>query len=264
MDIITAHQQGLIEQLDADASSLAGRPGDHCQRAVVLYHLFDHSGGTHEWALAEAVRELRLAAAFIALRCWVRRWGWALPRREQVEEGIGRLAQRVGEGSQARCVAAYRAYRMTASAPLTGEAERLLAPCLFDALRQCHGARRSGEAMAGSDRQSLYSESEALAASCVDELALAAAWGVVEATLAGRKARRLVGARALARLGSPGTARARTRMERWVRRNRLLPGSFRANPAQHFFALQFALAQRRLKVQRDLCDWEPGSFELAA
>ena len=52
MDIIAAHQQGLIEQLDAEVEALAGRPHDHSQRAIVLLHLYEHSKGGHGWALA--------------------------------------------------------------------------------------------------------------------------------------------------------------------------------------------------------------------
>ena len=49
MDIIAAHQQGLIEQLEEDVKALAGRLRDHGQRAVVLHHLYDHSRGIHGW-----------------------------------------------------------------------------------------------------------------------------------------------------------------------------------------------------------------------
>ena len=39
MDIIAAHQQGLIEKLAEEAAALAGRPKDFGQRAVVLGRL---------------------------------------------------------------------------------------------------------------------------------------------------------------------------------------------------------------------------------
>jgi hypothetical protein len=39
MDIIAAHQQGLIEQLEGEVSALSGRPSDYGQRTVVLHHL---------------------------------------------------------------------------------------------------------------------------------------------------------------------------------------------------------------------------------
>jgi hypothetical protein len=43
-----------------------------------------------------------------------------------------------------------------------------------------------------------------------------------------------------------------------------LPVSFRANPAQHFYALQHMLRERRRQRMREACDREPDAFELAA
>jgi len=43
-----------------------------------------------------------------------------------------------------------------------------------------------------------------------------------------------------------------------------LPASFRANPAQHFYALQQMLCERRRQQWREACDLEPDAFELAA
>ena len=66
MDIIAAHRQGLIEQLDDEVAALAGRGRDHAQRAVVLHHLYARGG--HVWALAEARRERAVASGMAALR----------------------------------------------------------------------------------------------------------------------------------------------------------------------------------------------------
>ncbi len=88
MDIIAAHQQGLIEQLEDEVAAIAGQARDHCQRAVVLHHLFDHSRGAHHWALAESRRELRIARGLEKLAKRLDRWGWLYSRREQA-----RLAQ---------------------------------------------------------------------------------------------------------------------------------------------------------------------------
>jgi len=54
MDILSAHRDGLIEQLEDEVTALAGRGSEHAQRSVVLHHLFDHSRGQYIWALAEA------------------------------------------------------------------------------------------------------------------------------------------------------------------------------------------------------------------
>ena len=89
MDIIAAHQQGLIEKLAEEAAALAGRAKDFGQRAVVLHHLYDHSRGHHQWALAEARRELHIAAAIETLRRKLRQWGWLAARRERARLALG-------------------------------------------------------------------------------------------------------------------------------------------------------------------------------
>ena len=102
MDIIAAHQQGLIEQLDEDVRALTGRSRNHSQRAVVLYHLFDHSRATHEWALAEARRELHIARAIVVLGRRIDRWGWLIPRREFAEVALKNLVEKRSVRSRLR------------------------------------------------------------------------------------------------------------------------------------------------------------------
>jgi len=263
MDIIAAHQQGLIEQLDEDVRALSGRPGDHAQRAVVLHHLFDHARGAHEWALGEARRELRIARALAALDKRLERWGWLIRNREVARVALERLGDAIGQASQSRCAAAYRAYRLSAAPALQGEAEQLIPAPLLGALQQCHAARRSGDPVGHELRCELKDGSEQLAAAS-DHKALSAAWTAVELTGLKRLARRLLGARALERSTARDGKRGWHRIEREVRNDPLLPASFRANPAQHFYALQYALAERRRQRWREACDREPDAFELAA
>lgn len=264
MDIIAAHQQGLIEQLEDDVRALAGRPRDHCQRAVVLHHLYDHSRGAHEWALAEALREIRIARALAALKKRLDRWGWIIPRRDEARAALARLGDAAGNASRARCAAVYRAYRLTASSALQGEAEQSLAADLVAALRQCHGARRSGDAHGSDALLALWDCTEQLAASVVDQPDLTAAWAAIDATGLRRLARKLLGKRAMERSSARDRKRGWARMERTLRADPLLPSSFRANPAQHFYALQYALAERRRQQWREACDREAGAFGLAA
>ena len=80
----------------------------------------------------------------------------------------------------------------------------------------------------------------------------------------GRTARRLLGAKALARNMARDKRRGRVRIERRLRNDAVLHPAFRANPAQHFYALQHMLRERRRKQWREDCDREPGAFELAA
>ncbi|MDP9421656.1 MAG: hypothetical protein M3Q19_02270 [Pseudomonadota bacterium] len=264
MDIIAAHQQGLIEQLEKEVAAISGRPRDHVQRAMVLHHLFDHSRGAHQWALAEARREISIAHGIEALAKRVDRWGWLFTRREEAERALTLLAEALGEASRSRCAAAYLAYRLSATPALHSEAEQRLPPALLRALDGCHAARRSREAVSDETISSLVEESELHALAAADQGSLNAAWSAIGATWLGRAANPLLGTKALAR----GEARDRKmglqKVEHLFRNDARLPASFRANPAQHFYALQHALAERRRQQWREACDRELDAFELAA
>ena len=262
MDIIAAHQQGLIEQLEDEVAAIAGRARDHCQRAIALHHLFDHSRGAHEWALAEARRELRIARRLQLLARKLDRWGWLHPRREETADALARLADALGQESRQRCAAAYLAYRLSATTALRSEAILRLPPALLEALDQCHEARRSGGTVTGIACLSEQSELQAEAAT--DAESMTAAWSDIGATWLGRAAMRLLSSRALSRAAARDRKRGWKGTERSVRNDPLLPGSFRANPAQHYYALQQALTERRRREWREACDREPDSFALAA
>lgn len=264
MDIIAAHQQGLIDKLSEEAAALAGRPKDFGQRAVVLHHLYDHSRGYHHWALAEARRNLRISEGIVQLRRRLGRWGWLAARRERARLALEALAEALGEQSRARCVAAYEAYRSTGARSLRDEAERNLPGELLDALTECHAARRAGSAMAGDVVGALFDESVALVAEDIAAEAVEAAWQAIDATGLRRAAHKLLGARAMNRAFERDRKRGWPKIEAALRRDPALPAGFRANPAQHFYALQNVIAERRRQQWREECDREPGSFELAA
>lgn len=264
MDIIAAHQQGLIEKLGDEAAALAGRPKDFGQRAVVLHHLYDHSRGNHIWAVAEARRELRIAGAIDRLRKRLSRWGWLASRRASASLALDGLERALGEVSRVRCVAGYTAYRLAGTRSLRDEAERSLPVELFQLLAACHMARRSGEASSDHDKAGLFEESEANAVAAVEAEALAAAWAAIDATGLRRAAHRLLGGKALDRALARDRKRGWQKIERQLRRDPALPATFRANPAQHFYALQNVLAERRRQQWREECDREPDAFELAA
>ena len=264
MDIITAHQQGLIEQLEEEVAGIVGRARHHGQRAIVLHHLFDHSRGAHEWALAEARRELRIARGFEALAKRVERWGWLFSRRQEAARALAELADAIGERSRARCASAYLAYRLSATPALRHAAEERLPLELLLVLDECHEARRRRVAMGKEARSLLAAQSELQAQAAENPRTLQAAWTAIETTRLGRSARRLVGDRALARGEARDRKRRWDKLERELRNEPGLPASFRANPAQHFYALQLALAERRRQRWREICDREPNSFELAA
>jgi hypothetical protein len=264
MDIIAAHQQGLIEKLAEEAAALAGRPKDFGQRTVVLHHLYDHSRGNHHWALAEARRELRIADGFDRLRRRLSRWGWLASRRERARVAVEALANALGKQSRDRCLAAYTAYRLAGAQSLLDEAERSLPAELLQALTACHSARRSGEAMVADALVSLFDGSDGFALADAPPEAVEAAWLAIDATALRREARRLLGSRALDRALARDRKRGWPKIDSALRQDQTLPAGFRANPAQHFYALQNVLAERRRQQWREECDREPDAFELAA
>jgi len=264
MDIIAAHRQGLIEQLDEEVAALAGRGRDHVQRAMVLHHLFDHSRGGHVWALIEARHALRIAAGLAALRRRLDRWVWIGGHRELARVALEQLSKALGEAARARAVAAYRAYRVSSTRALRDEAAASLDAKLLDLLDQCHAARRDGACLPVDLQQDLADQCEALAAAAVDQAALDGAWTAIGATGLRRSAERLLGDKALARKAVADQRRGAERLERDLRADAALPAGFRGNPAQHFYALQRLLQERRRQQWREACDREPDAFELAA
>ena len=112
--------------------------------------------------------------------------------------------------------------------------------------------------------QALASASEQLAAASVDREALDRAWAAIEATGLRRAAKQLLSDKALDRRAARDVRRGASRTERELRADAMLPPSFKANPAQHFYALQQSLRERRRQQWRDACDREPDAFELAA
>jgi hypothetical protein len=264
MDIIAAHQHGLIEQLDDEVSALAGRATDHAQRAMVLHHLHDHARGAHVWAMAEARQALRIAAGIASLERRIERWGWVLGGREPAQAALQLLAEAFGATTRARTATAYRAYRVSATAALRSEAELSLPPALLEALDQCHAARRARTDLPEEAQRALAEESRRLADEAADPAALGLAWHAVDSTGLRRAARRLLGDKALAREAARDEKRGWARVERELRNDPRLPAAFRANPAQHFYALQHALHERRRQQWREACDREADAVELAA
>lgn len=264
MDIIAAHQQGLIEQLHEEASAMAGRARDHGQRAVVLHHLYDHSRGAHGWALSEARRAVRIARGVATLENRIDRWWWMIADRKQARAAVEQLADALGEAARARCAGAYLAYRLSATPALRSEAEQRLPPELLEALDQCHAARRAGEHLPIEACERLAAESEAHARRMADAGPPGIAWWAIDASALSRAAHRLLGDKALTQREARDRKRGWSRIERELRHDPTLPASFRANPAQHFYALLHALSERRRQQWREACDREPDAFELAA
>jgi hypothetical protein len=254
MDIIAAHQQGLLEQLEAEVADLAGRPHDHGQRAIVLHHLYDHSRGAHEWALTEARQALRIATRLQKLDRYVERWGWRIRDREQAKAALQLMTDSLGIEGRKRAAATYRAYRMTATAALHPVAEECLPGGLYGSLLRCHRSRRDAVPCLAGEITAMAEASESWATGAADAAAIERAWDAIRATGLRRVAERLLGSQALAKAAMRDARKGGLKLEAEVRKHRLLPAAFAANPAQHFYALQLALANRRRQQWREACD----------
>jgi len=110
----------------------------------------------------------------------------------------------------------------------------------------------------------LFGASDALVAEGNAAEPVEDAWRAIDATGLRRAAHGLLGARAMSRALDRDRKRGWPKIESALRRDPALPASFQANPAQHFFALQNVLAERRRQQWREACDREPDSFGLAA
>lgn len=261
MDLLASHRHGLIDQLDAETAALAGRTGDHLQRAMVLHHLYDHSRGSHGWALVEAAEALRIVRGLKRLEAKLGGWTWREGRRAAARAGLDRLRLTLGEAARARCAAAYRAYRMTATPALAGEAAELVGQPLAGLLGSIHAARRAGETVDAATRRELAVRSEQAAAAVVaGELTLAA----TAATAIGKAGTKLVAPSARLAAFDRAERKGWARLETEIVGAAELPARFRANPAQHFYAMLRDLEERRRKEWRAALDMDPCAVELAA
>jgi hypothetical protein len=260
MNIISAHQQGLLEQLDEEVGDLAGAARDFGQRAVVLHHLYDHSRGANGWALAEARRNLFVASRIAQFERRAGRWAWTRRDRSGALEAIATLKTALGEEARERAARAYRAWRLSATAALRDAARDELPGALFDRLIDCHSARRSGASLSEADRQALAAEYESFTGGGE----LDQAWSLVDKAGLGRTARRYLGEAVLQRQAQRDRRRGDRKVEQLLLADPALPRAFRANPAQHFYAMVNSLAERRRRDWRKACDVTPDAVAIAA
>lgn len=257
MDIISAHRQGLIEKLELECADLAGRPRDFGQRAIVLHHLYDHSQGGHCWALVEARRQMAIERILQQLEGRADRWWRSRRSCAAAAEAVRALRMALGAEAARRTARAYAAYRMAGTPALADALAARTAPDHAAALLRLHAFRRDGITL---DREAAHQLAEAVEADLGHDPqgGIAAALQCADATFLGRAAREALRAtplaKAIGRFGRKGWAN----VERALRMDPFLPAAFRANPAQHFFALQHGLADRRRK------EWVEGESVLAA
>jgi hypothetical protein len=214
--------------------------------------------------LAEARRTLRIASGLARLGRRVNQWGWLGGSCDKARASLEQLEEVLRESDRCRTISAYRAYRLSSSQALRDEAEASLDRMMLELLDQCHAARRGGASLSSDAQAELARLSEDAADASVDHDRVRAAWEAIEATGLKRAAKGLLGDKALARHAARDSRRGAFRVERDLRADPALPLSFKANPAQHFYALQLLLRERRRQQWREACDREPGAFELAA
>lgn len=229
MDIIESHQHGLAEQLAEEARGLAGRDRDSVQRAQVYHHLYQHSGGRHCYALRCAEAALTLDVALAAVERGARR-RWR--PRPGLDERARDFAAALRTIDRERCEAMLVAYRLAITPGLGAVAGERVPADLLAALR-------------GGDRRGLFAAHLGWAEE---------RWGLaIERAIAelGWPYRPSAVARAIAALRLPLSAFERGERSGWGRAEaRLLklkpfPPGFAANPGQHYYKLQRAIAERR-------------------
>jgi hypothetical protein len=255
MDIIASHQQGLIEQLEAEAVALAGRGRDSAQRAVVCHHVADMLGLSHGYALLAAHGALDIDPAIAAMERAARRSWWGLTREQRhvLGERIAVFREVLRQLDGERCAGLLMAYRLVATPGLGGEAAKRLEERLRVALAKVVAARGEADYAA---RRALFDAhlqwAEDVLGERLDGAIADLAW-----PLAPRLIERAVAAvRISVRDYERGARRNFVRSEQRLRAAPSLPASFAANPAQAFFALQRQIAERRRRAV-DVDDLSP-------
>jgi hypothetical protein len=287
MDIIAAYQHGLVEQLRIEAEELAGRRGDFTQRAATYHHLYQHSGGNFTFPLLAAHGALWGAGYFrrgLQLGRLLR-WRFGRARRQEAMESLERFADALREINRRVCVETYYMYRLSGSPALRAAAEQQIEPELLEALDRAHAHRRAGTTMSAAVRRDLFKafflwEQRTVVNQALQEAFVAFDWPEVH-WMARRPAIRFayLGFRPLRFRNFPnqaerlaaglaafdrGERRGWAKVERSLNDYGLMPGSFRANPGQHFYRIQRNLAERRRRQWREASDREPDAVALAA
>lgn len=254
MDIIASHQQGLVEQLEIEAASLAGRGRDSAQRAVVYHHLADSLGLANGYALLAAEGALAIDRAVATLERAARRSWWRLRGEERAAAAA--RARQFGEAlrelDRRRCEAALLAFRLIATPGLSEQASLRLDPDLVAAT----GACRRGEADADM-RRALFLAQQRWAEALIGD-GIEAALAALDWPLGPRAVRSAVEAlRIPLRTYERAERRGLGKVERRLRAGKSLPATFAGNPAQTFFTLQRRMAEQRRRAAAEFDELSP-------
>lgn len=254
MDIIASHQHGLVEQLEIEAASLAGRGRDSAQRAVIYHHLADSLGLANVYALLAAEGALAIGRAVARLERAVRRSWWRLRGEERAAavERVRRFGVTLCELDRKRCEAALLTFRLIATPGLGEQARSRLDPELVAAFAACRRGPSDAEA-----RRALFAAqqrwAEALIGYEIDQAIAALDW-----PLGGRPVRTAANAlRIPLRAYDRAERRGPGKLERRLRAAKELPASFASNPAQTFFTLQRRMAEQRRRAAAEYDELTP-------
>jgi hypothetical protein len=244
MDIIASHQGGLIEQLEAEATALAGRACDSVQRAITCHHVADMLGLAHGYALLAAEASLALDEALARLERQAGRWRWSVSRtaRAELVERARVFAAAARRIDGERCAGVLMAYRLVATPGLGGEAKRRLDSEMLASLQAVQSTRGETDRDA---RRALFDAharwAEKMFGAAVDEAVAALGWPHGPKAVRAVVAALLIPAAQLERAERRGLWRVEARL----RKSKRMPEGFAANPAQAFFKLQRQIIERR-------------------
>ncbi|MEQ7873081.1 hypothetical protein ABDK56_03625 [Sphingomonas sp. ASV193] len=241
MDLIASTRAGLVEQLGEEAAALAGSPRDLVQRAIAYHHLYDCSGGRHGYALLAGAGAVGLNPAVAAMKAAARRARWRIGR-EASEALVGRcdaFGAALAAIDRDRCQEMVVAYRLMHTPGLRDEALARLPAALV--------AAHAGDEAHGLFAAHLGWFEERWGAE-VDAATTALAWPLKH------KAAAVV--TALLRVGQPAYDRAARKgwphVEKTLLSDPAMPAGAARNPAQHYYAMQRMVCERRRQAQASL------------
>jgi hypothetical protein len=146
------------DRLRAEATLLAGAPGDLVQRASVYLHLYRHSSGNHVFPLIAAHGALWGAGHFRRGTRIGRVLAACLPRAERTRRlaQVEAFATAFKDINRRVCIETSVAYHLTRLHGDDPALHDLIDPGLVDALNACHAATRAGRAMHTAEKHALF------------------------------------------------------------------------------------------------------------
>lgn len=147
-------------EIRAEATRLAGGPGDMPQRVALLHGIFEDSGRNHSFPEV-ALHGALWAYAFYERRGAVSRaitYRYFYDREERAHRAymLFVFSQGFKEANRSVFIDTYSNYYFTKRHGETPGVEDVLAPELLDALNRVHQARRSGRALSAVERGQVF------------------------------------------------------------------------------------------------------------